>query len=150
MGNFAENLNLGNHFRPLDFADDIALLESPFSGHRPTASKAAATTDLDLILYVPETEYMTVMVNYHPHPTLQVYGVLGVLFGRWNAFGEVSKSQSLRKWIYSLPLALPPSSMTVHLNSPGVSHSGVSSSRGVSHSGVSWSQFHPKMDFRNM
>ena len=32
----------------------------------------------------------------------------------------------------------------------GVSHSGVSSSRGVSHSGVSWSQFHPKMDFRNM
>ena len=35
-------------------------------------------------------------------------------------------------------------------NSSGVSHSGVSSSRGVSHSGVSWSQFHPKMDFRNM
>ena len=34
--------------------------------------------------------------------------------------------------------------------SSGVSHSGVSSSRGVSHSGVSWSQFHPKMDFRNM
>ena len=44
---------------------------------------------------------------------------------------------------------------TVHwryylFKSSGVSHSGVSSSRGVSHSGVSWSQFHPKMDFRNM
>ena len=55
----------------LDFADDIALLESTIPRakaqltSRPTA---AAAKDLGLIISVPKTEYMT--VNCHPHPTL--------------------------------------------------------------------------------
>ena len=57
----------------LDFADDIALLESTIPrAQAQLTSTAAAVKDLGLIISVPKTEYMT--VNCHPHPTLQVYG----------------------------------------------------------------------------
>ena len=57
----------------LDFADDIALLESTIPrAQAQLTSTAAAAKDLGLIISVPKTEYMT--VNCHPHPTLQVYG----------------------------------------------------------------------------
>ena len=108
----------------LDFADDIALLESTIPrSQAQLTSTASAEKDLGLIISVPKTEYMT--VNCHPHPTLQVYGEsinhvtdfrylgskmasaasdfkrarhwLGVLFGSWNAYGEVPNCQSLRK-----------------------------------------------------
>ena len=56
----------------LDFADDIALLESTIPrAQAQLTSTAAAAKDLGLIISVPKTEYMT--VNCHPHPTLQVY-----------------------------------------------------------------------------
>ena len=57
----------------LDFADDIALLESTIPrAQAQLTSTAAAAKDLGLIISVPKTEYMT--VNCHPHPTLQVFG----------------------------------------------------------------------------
>ena len=57
----------------LDFADDIALLESTIPrAQAQLTSTAAAAKVLGLIISVPKTEYMT--VNCHPHPTLQVYG----------------------------------------------------------------------------
>ena len=57
----------------LDFADDIALLESTIPrAQAQLTSTAAAAKDLGLIISVPKTEYMT--VNCHSHPTLQVYG----------------------------------------------------------------------------
>ena len=57
----------------LDFADDIALLESTIPRAQvQLTSTAAAAKDLGLIIGVPETKYMT--MNCHPHPTLQVYG----------------------------------------------------------------------------
>ena len=57
----------------LDFADDIALLEStiPRSQAQLTSTVAAAK-DLGLIISVPKTEYIT--VNCRPHPTIQFYG----------------------------------------------------------------------------
>ena len=57
----------------LDFADDIALLESTIPrAQAQLTSTAAGAKDLGLIISVPKTEYMT--VNCHPHPTLQVFG----------------------------------------------------------------------------
>ena len=57
----------------LDFADDIALLESSISrAQAQLNSTAAAAKDLGLIISVPKTEYMT--ANCHPQPSLQVYG----------------------------------------------------------------------------
>jgi exonuclease III len=57
----------------LDFADDIALLESTTSRAQLQLTKtAAAAKDLGLTISVSKTEYMT--ANCHPHPTLTVYG----------------------------------------------------------------------------
>ena len=57
----------------LDFADDIALLESSISrAQAQLASTAAAAKDLGLLISVPKTEYMT--ANCHPQPGLEVYG----------------------------------------------------------------------------
>ena len=57
----------------LDFADDIALLESSIPRAQAQLTRtAAAAEDLGLIISVPKTEYMT--VNCSSHPTLQVYG----------------------------------------------------------------------------
>ena len=57
----------------LDFADDIALLESTIpQAQAQMTSTATAAKDLGLIISVPKTEYMT--VNCHPHPSLQGYG----------------------------------------------------------------------------
>ena len=59
----------------LDFADDIALLESSISpAQAQLTSTAAAAKDFGLIISVPKTENMT--VNCHPQPSLQVYGEL--------------------------------------------------------------------------
>ena len=57
----------------LDFADDIALLEStiPLAQAQLTRT-ATAAKDLGLKISVPKTEYMT--ANCHPMPPLQVYG----------------------------------------------------------------------------
>ena len=57
----------------LDFADDIALLESSIpSAQSQLTSTAAAAEQLGLIISVPKTEYMT--INCNPQPPLQVYG----------------------------------------------------------------------------
>ncbi|XP_068703873.1 uncharacterized protein [Montipora foliosa] len=57
----------------LDFADDIALLESTVPLAQTQLTRTASTSkDLGLIINVPKTEYMT--ANCHPTPPLQVYG----------------------------------------------------------------------------
>ena len=57
----------------LDFADDIALLESSISRAQAQLTKIAeAAADLGLVISEPKTEYMT--VNCNPQPVLQVYG----------------------------------------------------------------------------
>ena len=98
----------------LDFADDIALLESSISRAQAQLTKTAeAAADLGLVISTPKTEYMT--VNCNPQPALQVYGdpinhvsdfrylgsmvasgatskgeshLLGVHSGSWNNFGR--------------------------------------------------------------
>ena len=57
----------------LDFAGDIALLESSISRAQAQLTKTAeAAADLGLVISAPKTEYMT--VNCNPQPALQVYG----------------------------------------------------------------------------
>ena len=57
----------------LDFADDIALLESSISRAQVQLTKTAeSAADLGLVISAPKTEYMT--VNCNPQPALQVYG----------------------------------------------------------------------------
>ena len=57
----------------LDFADDIALLESSISRAQAQLTKTAeAAADLGLVISAPKTEYMT--VNCNPQSALQVYG----------------------------------------------------------------------------
>ncbi len=56
----------------LDFADDIALLESTIPRAQAQLSRtASAAEDIGLIISIPKTEYMT--SNCDPLPTLQVY-----------------------------------------------------------------------------
>ena len=56
----------------LDFADDIALLESSISQAQAQLTKTAeAAADLGLVISTPKTEYMT--VNCNPQPALLVY-----------------------------------------------------------------------------
>ena len=56
----------------LDFADDIALLESSISQAHAQLTKTAEAADLGLVISAPKTEYMT--VNCNPQPALKVYG----------------------------------------------------------------------------
>ena len=57
----------------LDFADDIAFLESSISRALAQLTKTAeAAADLGLVISAPKTEYLT--VNCNPQPALQVYG----------------------------------------------------------------------------
>lgn len=57
----------------LDFADDIALLESTIPRAQAQLTRtAAAAEDLGLIISVSKTEYMT--TNCNPHSSLQIYG----------------------------------------------------------------------------
>ena len=57
----------------LDFADDIALLESSISRAQSQLTRTAnAAADLGLIISAPKTEYM--VINCHPQPPLEVYG----------------------------------------------------------------------------
>ena len=57
----------------LDFADDIALLESSMSRAQSQLTRTAdAAADLRLVISAPKTEFMT--INCHPQPPLQVYG----------------------------------------------------------------------------
>lgn len=57
----------------LDFADDIALLESSISRAQAQLTRtAAAAESLGLVISVSKTEYMT--INCNPQPPLQVYG----------------------------------------------------------------------------
>ena len=57
----------------LDFADDIALLESSISRAQAQLTKTAeAAANLGLVISAPKTEYM--IVNCNPQPALQVYG----------------------------------------------------------------------------
>ena len=57
----------------LDFADDIALLESSIPNAQVQLTRTAAAAEhLGLIISVPKTEYMT--VNCNPQPSLEVYG----------------------------------------------------------------------------
>ena len=57
----------------LDFADDIALLESSISRAQAQLTKTAeAAANLGLVNSAPKTEFMT--VNCNPQPALQVYG----------------------------------------------------------------------------
>ena len=101
----------------LDFADDIALLESSGSRTQAQLTKPAeAAADLGPVISAPKTACMT--VNCNPQPALQVYGdpinhvsdfrylgsmvwhlaqvtskgeshLLGVHSGSWNNFGRV-------------------------------------------------------------
>ena len=60
-------------FNDLDFADDIALLESSISRAQAQLTKTAeAAADLGLVISAPKSKYMT--VNCNPQPALQVYG----------------------------------------------------------------------------
>ena len=55
----------------MNFAGDIALLESPLSQvQAQLTSTAEAAKDLGLISSVSKTEYMT--ANCHPQPLLQI------------------------------------------------------------------------------
>ena len=57
----------------LDFADDIALLESSISRAQCQLTKTAnAAADLGLVISAPKTEYIT--INSCPNPPLEVYG----------------------------------------------------------------------------
>ncbi|XP_078617621.1 uncharacterized protein LOC144885572 [Branchiostoma floridae x Branchiostoma japonicum] len=57
----------------MDFADDIALLESSIPKAQEQLNRtAAAGTQLGLVISVPKTEYMT--INCSPQPPLEVYG----------------------------------------------------------------------------
>ena len=57
----------------LDFADDIALLESSLPRAQAQLTRtAAAAADLGLVISAPKTEYMT--ANCDPQPPLEVYG----------------------------------------------------------------------------
>ena len=57
----------------LDFADDIALLESSISQAQTQLTKQAeAAAGLGLVTSVPKTEYVT--MNCNPQPALQAYG----------------------------------------------------------------------------
>ena len=57
----------------LDFADDIAFLESSISRAQAQLTKTAeAAANLGLVISALKTEYMT--VNCNPQPALQVYG----------------------------------------------------------------------------
>ena len=59
--------------RHLDFADDIALLESSIPYAQAKLTKTAAAAEyLDLVIRVPKTEYMT--INCNSQPPLQAYG----------------------------------------------------------------------------
>ena len=61
------------HLSDLDFADDIALLESSMPRAQSQLTKTAdAAADLGLIISAPKTEYMT--INCHHQPPLRVYG----------------------------------------------------------------------------
>ena len=57
----------------LDFADDIALLDTSISRAQAQLTKTAEVADnLGLVISAPKTEYTT--VNRNPQPALQVYG----------------------------------------------------------------------------
>lgn len=57
----------------LDFADDIALLESSIPRAQSQLTRTAtAAADLGLVISAPKTEYMT--ANCNPQPALEVYG----------------------------------------------------------------------------
>ena len=57
----------------LDFADDIALLESSISSAQDQLTRTAAAAEcLGLIISIPKTEYMT--INCNPQPPMEVYG----------------------------------------------------------------------------
>ena len=113
----------------LDFADDIALLESSMARAQARLINTASAKDLGLIISVSKTEYMT--ANCNPQPSLEVCGDLstmlltsnilapkwhqlqvtsndarrwhGVLFRNWKDCGKVPNYLSLQKWSYSLP-----------------------------------------------
>ena len=54
----------------LDFADDIALLESSISRAQAQLTKTSeAAADLGLVISAPKTEYMTVNCNPQPAPS---------------------------------------------------------------------------------
>ena len=60
------------YLNDLDFADDIALLESSMTNAQAQLSRTAAAAEhLGLVISVPKTEYMT--VNCSPQPPLEVY-----------------------------------------------------------------------------
>ena len=57
----------------LDFADDIALLESSISRAQSQLTRTAnVAADLGLVISAPKTEYIT--INCCPQPPLEVYG----------------------------------------------------------------------------
>ena len=57
----------------LDFADDIALLESFIAWAQSQLTRTAtAAADLGLVISAPKTEYMT--ANCNAQPALEVYG----------------------------------------------------------------------------
>ncbi len=61
------------YLNDLDFADDIALLESSMQRAQLQLTRTSqAAADLGLIISAPKTEFMT--INCHPQPPLQVYG----------------------------------------------------------------------------
>ena len=58
----------------LDFAGDIALLESSMSQAQSQLTRTAdAAADLGIAISAPKTEFM--IINCHPQPLLQVYGI---------------------------------------------------------------------------
>ena len=65
--------HLAKSLNDLDFADDIALLESSiFRAQAQLTKTAEAAADLGLVISAPKSKYMT--VNCNAQPALQVYG----------------------------------------------------------------------------
>ena len=62
---------LGDAYKCIDFADDIALLESPINSKctEVTTRTAVSAEQLDLAISVPKTEYMSMAINCNPLPT---------------------------------------------------------------------------------
>ena len=77
----------------LEFADDIALLESSISRAQAQLTKTAeAAGNLGLVISAPKTEYMT--VNCSPQPVLQVYGYSINHVSDFRYFGSMASGSS--------------------------------------------------------
>ena len=83
----------------LDFADDIALLESSILQAQAQLTRTAdAAGELGLVISAPKTEFMT--IHCHPQPPLQVYGtpINHVTDFKYLGSMMASSARDLKRW----------------------------------------------------